>query len=130
MNSTISGTNGTINHGDPHLLCTSPEWSDYILFYIGNYFAHSATIIVFPGQGLFETVARGVVALILPMSGATRGLTAILMHAALERKSPLNRAAKAGAICMVVKEDDLKQEPSVLSEQASDSHQSKSPLRS
>jgi hypothetical protein len=95
MNSTVSGMSGMIYHGDPHLLCTPPKWSDYILFYLGNYFSHTATIIVFPGQGLVETVAN-VAALILPMSGAMRGLTAILMHAALERKSPLKRAAKAG----------------------------------
>ncbi|KAK3942948.1 hypothetical protein QBC46DRAFT_447257 [Diplogelasinospora grovesii] len=102
MNFTIVVPEGSTNHGNPKLLCTPPAWYDYVLFYFANYFAHAATVISYPGQGGFETVAVAVSALMLPVSGFTRAANAIYRRARFE-SNPLKRAARARALCMVVK---------------------------
>ncbi|RYP63526.1 hypothetical protein DL771_009222 [Monosporascus sp. 5C6A] len=103
MNFTITVPEGTTNHGNPNLLCTPAKWYDLIIFFSANYFAHSATVIVNPGQSLIETGILIFFALILPGAGIVGAVSAIVRHAATETKNPLNRAARAGALCMVLK---------------------------
>lgn len=38
-NLTITVPNGATNHGISNLLCTPPSWTDYVIFYLTNYFA-------------------------------------------------------------------------------------------
>jgi hypothetical protein len=100
-NFTVTVPDGSSNHGNPNLLCTPPNWFDYILFYFSNYFAHAATIIMKPGQGRKETIGVIFAALLLPGSGVGRAIDAIYRHSRTE-SDPLKSALRAGALCMVV----------------------------
>ena len=102
QNFTLSVPVDTTNHGDPNLICTPPSPSDFLLFYVGNYFAHAATVISAPGQSMRDTLMIMISALFYPTSGVNRGLIALYQHAATVR-DPLRRAARAGALCMVVR---------------------------
>jgi len=103
MNFTILVPNGTTNHGNPNLLCTPPKWYDFLIFYFANYLAHAATIVTLPGQGALETSAAVIAALFIPTSGVMRATKVIIRRAGLVKNDPLRRAARAGALCMVVK---------------------------
>ncbi|KAF7555999.1 hypothetical protein G7Z17_g1731 [Cylindrodendrum hubeiense] len=103
MNFTITVPKGSSNHSTPNLICTPPQATDYIVFFFTNYFAHAATVVSKPGQSLARTCLFIVLALILPGSGIIRALSAILHHASTEFKNPAKRAARAGALCMVVR---------------------------
>jgi len=102
INITVSVSAGTVNHGNPGLVCTPPYWYDYVIFFFSNYFAHAATVISTPARHWLGTVEIMVLALVLPVSGITRACSAIRNHAVTE-KDPLKKAAKAGALCMVVR---------------------------
>lgn len=103
MNLTLTVPEGSTNHGNPNLLCTPASWYDFIIFFFTNYFAHAATVILEPGQSLESTGLCILLALTLPGTGVARAIRAIWNHAATERKNPLKRAARAGALCMVLK---------------------------
>ena len=103
MNYTLVAPEGTTNHGNPYLLCIPPKWHDFIIFYFANYFAHAATIVTYPGQGLAETISAIITALLLPASGVGRAAGMIRRGARLA-KDPLKQATRAGALCMVVKD--------------------------
>ncbi|AEO66313.1 uncharacterized protein THITE_110760 [Thermothielavioides terrestris NRRL 8126] len=104
MNITVTVPEGSSNHGNPNLLCVPPSWSDYIIFYFSNYVAHAATVIMSPGQGWRETIIVVLSALLLPGSGIQRAITAIRRRSRFQ-SDPLTRAARAGALCVVVRED-------------------------
>lgn len=102
-NFTLPVPAGSTNHGDPHLLCTPPSWTDYAVFFLTNYVAHVATVISSPGQGLPETLLTALMAFFFPCSGVVRAVRFIWWHASTERDA-LRRAARAGALCMVVRD--------------------------
>ncbi|UKZ70775.1 uncharacterized protein TrAtP1_011744 [Trichoderma atroviride] len=106
MNFTFTVPEGSMNHGNPNLLCTPAEWYDLIIFFFANYFAHAASVILEPGQGSASTGLYILLALTLPGAGVSRAIRAILRHAVTERKNPLKRAARAGALCMVLKKPE------------------------
>ncbi|KAK4115455.1 hypothetical protein N656DRAFT_695023, partial [Canariomyces notabilis] len=102
MNFTLTVPEGTTNHGNSKLLCTPAQWYDFVIFFFGNYFAHAATVVPVPGQGFESTAISIFLALTLPGSAIVRAVTAIVRHAATERRNPLRRAARAGALCIVL----------------------------
>jgi hypothetical protein len=73
-----------------------------VIFYFGNYFAHAATVQTYPGESLRSTIRALVLALLFPAAGISRGLTTII-RCAKRQKTPLQIAARAGALCMVVR---------------------------
>jgi hypothetical protein len=77
-------------------------WIDYIMFYVGNYIAHVATVKSFPGESVFSIFIAMIAALFFPTSGIVRGLAAIIKLSIIE-PDPLQAAARAGALCMVVR---------------------------
>jgi hypothetical protein len=101
MNFTIVVPEGASNHGDPRLICIAPRWYDYISFFLTNYLAHAATLVAFPGQSNSESIAWALAALLLPASGVLRVVRLLFIRPGAER-DPLRRAARAGALCMVV----------------------------
>ena len=101
MNFTVAVPPGTVNHGNPSLICTPPEWYNYAVFYLANYFAHIFTVVTMPGQGTRETADVLFLALILPGSGVARAASTMVRRALLYRKDPLKQALQAGALCMV-----------------------------
>ncbi|KAI9768637.1 MAG: hypothetical protein M1839_003997 [Geoglossum umbratile] len=110
-NLTITVPIGTTTHGDPHLLCMPGKWNDIIIFYLGNFLAHAATVRQYPGEQPYNIALGLMTALIFPSGGALRGLNAVLRSAAYKigprglpnQTEPLERAARAGALCMVVR---------------------------
>jgi len=109
-NITITVPDGTSNHGDPNLICKPTTWTDIIVFFLGNYLAHAATIKSLPGEYAGSFSFAVVVALLFPPTGMARGLSAIFSFSKLS-KTDLQSAARAGALCMVVRTSDWKPQP-------------------
>lgn len=103
-NLTITTPQGTTNHDNQRLLCTPAKWTDVLSFFLSNYLTHVATVVTHPGEAGISTALALASALLLPTAGVTRGLTAIVRRAKFA-KSPLEVAARAGALCMVVRSD-------------------------
>jgi hypothetical protein len=103
MNFTLTVPEGSTNHRNPKLLCTPPEWYDFIIFFFTNYVAHASTVVPEPGQSPLRAGVYILLALTLPGSAVFRAVTAIARHVATETKNPLRRAARAGALCMVLR---------------------------
>jgi hypothetical protein len=106
----ISVPDSTFNHDNPRILCTSMSWASIAVFYLGNYVAHAATIYTYPGEGSFSTIRSIFIALLFPAAGVARGLNGIFRHASLCQESQLRVAARAGALCMVVRSSDWKEQ--------------------
>ncbi|PMD51483.1 uncharacterized protein K444DRAFT_620586 [Hyaloscypha bicolor E] len=110
INVTISVPAGTSDHGDPNLLCTPTKWFDIFTFYLANYFAHAATVKALPGESTTDLAFAVFLAIAFPFSGIARGLQAIARHASFSwgQKSvcgDLQTAARAGALCIVVRNE-------------------------
>ena len=104
VNLNITAPLGTTDHGDPRILCTPASWTDILSFYLENFFTHVGTVVTYPGESDVSVVVALVSALLLPTAGIARALTAIVRCAKLA-KTPLEVAARAGALCHVVRSD-------------------------
>jgi len=93
---------GTVYKPAYNLLCLAAKPSDVFIFFAANYLAHAATVKSFPGESTAESIVSLLFALLFPASGIVRGLDAIFRHAVFT-KHELQRAAQAGALCMVVR---------------------------
>ena len=107
MNFNLTVPYGTTNHGDSSLLCIPTQWYDVLLFLCGNFLAHALTVVPKPGEPWKDLLLRTVVALFFPNYGMRDGLDAIFRHAIIV-KDPLQRAARASALCMVVRSPSWK----------------------
>ncbi|KAF2115362.1 hypothetical protein BDV96DRAFT_599709 [Lophiotrema nucula] len=98
---------GTTNNGTPGLLCTPTRWTDVASFYLLNYVAHAATVITRPGERSVDFAVTVLGSLLFPALGLYRGVEAILCGALFGRRdepdADLRKAAKSGALCMVVR---------------------------
>lgn len=94
---------GTFNHGDPNILCTPTKWTDILLFYVVNYAAHAATVKSRPGEKKKDIIIAMLLAFICPYSGVIRGIEAISRHSILGKGNDLQKAARAAALCVVVR---------------------------
>jgi hypothetical protein len=92
-----------IDHGIPGLICTPAKWTSVILFFVANYLAHCATVKPYPAEPVKEIIFAMAAALFLPSFGITRAIDAIIRHSRFRKISELERAAIAGALCMVVR---------------------------
>ena len=71
-------------------------------FLLANYVAHAATVKSLPGEPTLSVLGSLVFALFFPVSGIVRGVNAVYQRA-IFAKTPLEAAAKASALCMVVR---------------------------
>jgi hypothetical protein len=94
---------GFTHNGDCRLLCRQASWADVATFFVGNYLAHAATVIGRPGESMLSTIISILMAIVFPGSGLVKGMRAILTFAVFA-PTELRKAAKAGALCAVVKE--------------------------
>jgi hypothetical protein len=104
---TLQVPEGTNNHGDPHLLCTPTQWTDVLVFLLANYVTHIITITSRAGETTYSFVVRSIAAFLCPFFGVGEGVEAILAHAIFV-KDPLQRAARAKALCMLVRGENWK----------------------
>ncbi|KAJ7429482.1 hypothetical protein B0H11DRAFT_1767456, partial [Mycena galericulata] len=117
QNITITAPIGTSQHGDAHLLCVPTGTWDVIVFFLGNYIAHAFTVRAYPGESLIDFTWATIAALFLPTSGIIRGATGIIrgttgiLRKGFVARTPLEMAARAGALCMVVRTKDWKPHP-------------------
>lgn len=102
--SNITLPTGTSNHGDPDLLCLPTKWTDVIIFFLGNYLAHAATLRSVPGRSMYQSFFAMLKALFFPVSGVILGVRGITSFASLA-KTDLQVAARAGALCKVIRTD-------------------------
>ena len=93
----------TIAHGNPDTLCTPSSAADIALFFFANYIAHCATVKSYPGENAIELGIAVLLALLFPSSGIIRALDSIFRHSRFRNSNELRRAARAGALCMVVR---------------------------
>lgn len=107
VNVTIEAPAGTTDHGIPGLICPPARVVDVAVFFIVNYLAHAFTIITSPGATFREKMTASIHALFVPGSGIIRSVRWIFGLACFETDS-LARAAKAGALCMVLKKNNIR----------------------
>lgn len=105
QNITIPVPDGTTNHGNPNLLCFPTKAWDIIVFILGNYAAHVATMITRPGELAFDSLFTRFLTLLLPFSGISIGVGYIYC-AAYFQKTPLQVALKSLALCEVIRNED------------------------
>jgi hypothetical protein len=106
-NSTITSPH-FFNHGDQNLVCTSSSRLSILFFFLANFIAHCATVKSYPAETHAELVVAVTLALFFPSSGVIRALDSILRSSRLRKSNEVQRAAKAGALCMVVRTSDWK----------------------
>ena len=102
QNISVTVPEGTQSHGSPDLLCTPTRWMDVVLFFLANHVAHAVTTKSLPGEPALSTLRAQVAALMFPLAGIMRGIRAISQRAILSA-TPLETAAKAGALCIVIR---------------------------
>lgn len=68
-------------------------------FFFTNYFAHAASVVTKPDQSLKATCETVIYAIILPANGMALATHTIQCRAITEKDS-LQRAARAGALCV------------------------------
>jgi hypothetical protein len=91
------------NHSSNSIFCVTPSpWFGVAVFYLGNYASHAATVITYPGETPLNVILAIIFSLFFPTSGIIRGLGAICRRANRE-KTDLQTAARAGALCHVVR---------------------------
>ena len=78
-------------------------------FLLANYVAHAATLKSLPSESTSSVLKNIVCSLLFPVSGVKRGVKAIYQCATFA-KTPLEAAAKASALCMVVRTSEWKPE--------------------
>lgn len=111
MNITVTVPDGSSNHGSSNLVCTPTTWYDVFIFFAANFFAHAATIKTLPGEKWREALFTIVLALLFPFSGMSRGIEAIVRHASWPPADDLTVAARAGALCIVLRDVRWRPEP-------------------
>jgi hypothetical protein len=93
------------NHGQAGLVCGRTKWTDVLIFFLGNYIAHAATVVQSPGSSNEASCLKVIYALLFPVTGVNKGLWSIFSLATFS-KTDLQTAAKAGALVKVVRKSD------------------------
>jgi hypothetical protein len=118
-NLTNSTTPGNTSLGD-EVICPPTTWYNIVIFFVGNYFAHAATVKSYPGERTWSLTIATVSALLIPTTGLIRGINSIARNAKFKRKRfcaaalsdpDYQTAAAAGALCMVVRKKSWKPYP-------------------
>ncbi|KAJ4355731.1 uncharacterized protein N0V89_003751 [Didymosphaeria variabile] len=128
-NITVTLPEGTQILNDSEIICTPAKWKDIAIFFLVNYVTHALTTVVLPGEGWESYLTNALASLMFPGFGAYRGLRAIFVGWATVRKRfrsepweqgdtknvhkhkarrarDLQKARRAGALCMVVRSSD------------------------
>jgi hypothetical protein len=109
INMTMSVPAGTSDHGDPNLLCTPINWFEILVFFLANYIAHAATVKALPGENANDIIFAVFLAITFPFSGVARGLEAIARRTLLHcHANDLQTAVRAGALCIVIRDENWK----------------------
>lgn len=125
-NITVTLPEGTHLFNDSEIICMPANWKDVAIFFLVNYVTHALTTVVLPGEGWESYMTNALASLMFPGFGAYRGLRAIFVGWATVRKRfrsepweqgdtkyvhknkarrvrDLQKARRAGALCMIVR---------------------------
>ncbi|KAJ7699087.1 hypothetical protein B0H14DRAFT_3174145 [Mycena olivaceomarginata] len=91
------------------MLCTPASRLDILIFFLANYIAHAVTVKPYPGESSTGRHINFLTALLFPTLGLVRGLNAWARHA-IFTKGSLERAARSGALCVVVRNEQWEPE--------------------
>ena len=89
------------------VVCSPTNWYDIVWFYFANYILHALSVRSLPGEELLTSIAFKFACLIVPYTGIRRGLCLIARAANLARND-LQSAARANALCMIVRTHEWK----------------------
>lgn len=103
-----SANNGTAvaaNSRDPQVLCEPTNWYDICWFIFANYILHALSVRSLPGENSYSSFVIKVGSLLIPFAGLRRGLC-IITRASAAADNDLQAAARARALCMVIRKPD------------------------
>jgi len=85
--------------------CTAATWEEIVVFILINYVTHAVTVNTDPGEESTLALFFHIAALLLPFTGAVRGMRSII-SAAILADDPLQCAERASALCIVTRSQD------------------------
>ena len=101
-NITVTVPDGFSNHGKDDLFCLPATWYQIATFFVINYGSHAVTIKSRPGQTYYHAARDIMFALLCPFSGVRRAIDSF-GRSSLPSENHLVKAARAGALCIVVR---------------------------
>lgn len=110
INLTISVPADISDYGDPNLLYTPMKSFNILIFFLANYFVHTVTVNALSGESTKNLAFAVFFAITFPLSGVSSHLEAIVRHASF-CCDDLKKAARAGALCIIVRSADWKPDP-------------------
>ena len=90
---------------DGHLYCEKTTWYDVCWYFFTNYLLHALSVRSLPGENVYSSTAFKLCCLLVPYTGVRRGLSLISRASSLT-KDDLQAAARAGALCMVIRKPE------------------------
>lgn len=105
---TDSADNGTAvmaNSGDPKVHCEPTNWYDICWFIFANYILHALSVRSLPGENSYSSFVIKIGCLLIPFTGLRRGLC-LITRANVAVDNDLQAAARARALCMVIRKPD------------------------
>ena len=101
-----SGNNTSLgDYRDGQLYCEKTTWYDICWFFFTNYLLHALSVRSLPGENVYASTTFKLCCLLVPYTGVRRGLSLISRASSLI-KDDLQAAARAGALCMVIRKPD------------------------
>lgn len=100
-------TNTTVGPeiGSLEIHCERTDWYDVCWFFFANYILHALSVPALPGEKFYSSLVFKFCCFLLPYTGIRRGLGLILRASNLS-SNDLQRAARAQALCMVIRTSD------------------------
>ncbi|KAL8700223.1 MAG: hypothetical protein Q9224_001061 [Gallowayella concinna] len=97
-------TNGTLTTGTngDEVWCESSQWYDVLWFFFANFLLHALSVRSLPGESYVSSTVFKFCCLLVPYTGVRRGLCLILRASNLAGND-LESAARANALCMVIR---------------------------
>ena len=100
---------GAEDSDDSQLYCEKTAWYDVCWFFFTNYLLHALSVRSLPGENAYSSTVFKLCCLLVPYTGVRRGLSLISRASSLN-KNDLQAAARAGALCMVIRKPDWRPE--------------------
>ncbi|KAL8949949.1 MAG: hypothetical protein Q9222_003981 [Ikaeria aurantiellina] len=99
--------NGTITEeGDgSQVWCQPTHWYDILWFFFANFLLHALSVRSLPGENAFSSTVFKFCCLLIPYTGVRRGLC-LIYRAGNLANNDLQAAARANALCMVIRAPD------------------------
>ena len=104
----ISNGTASSDSQESNVVCKATSWTDLLVFYGVNYLAHAATMKTLPGESVFEKAFTMAYTLLLPATSVFKAASAIRRIAIKNGRSELRGAARAGALCTVIRSETWK----------------------